>query len=452
MSTTTPSSIEAPNTNPATQNPDRKIIYRCRSLTSKGDQCKQAALRGSGLLRPALRAHRRRLLPSRQVPHPPPRGRIRRPAHPHQNGPVRPSTKRSPNPSPARLCTPAASPLPPSRAPPRQKASDQPEPIPEAAVDVSIDYGGNLIGPREEYRGPTGVFEPQWSWSKYMYEKECEQLGLPTPTCAADFPKSGWLTEDEVKTDPARLVQGYHARVRAEKDRLFFIRKEESAAALAAGLPDPHEHLKADNPDCPSRTKVCGGPLAFSACPDCRAKRTPGMGFDDLDNEVFNDPIADEPPLDLKAAADSSSERCTLNAERLPIRCPLSANRSSELCALSSEPCRPELCALSSDLCKVVESVNTPTPLIPKPQKFVSRGVPPSRRPQCASRRTQPPAPQTLPLPLLRPASHPLLRLRIHQPCPGAKESSSAESPLQGKTGVPSTFRCALSPEPYPPL
>jgi hypothetical protein len=397
MSTTTPSSIEAPNTNPATQNPDRKIIYRCRSLTSKGDQCKQAALRGQDFCvqhfeRTAVGfSHRDKF----HIPLLEDASAVQLTLTKMAQCVLNKEVSESVAGKVMYACSIASSTFP---RPARQKASDQPEPIPEAAVDVSIDYGGNLIGPREEYRGPTGVFEPQWSWSKYMYEKECEQLGLPTPTCAADFPKSGWLTEDEVKTDPARLVQGYHARVRAEKDRLFFIRKEESAAALAAGLPDPHEHLKADNPDCPSRTKVCGGPLAFSACPDCRAKRTPGMGFDDLDNEVFNDPIADEPPLDLKAAADSSSERCTLNAERLPIRCPLSANRSSELCALSSEPCRPELCALSSDLCKVVESVNTPTPLIPKPQKFVSRGVPPSRRPQCASRRTQPPAPQTLPL------------------------------------------------------
>jgi hypothetical protein len=248
-----------------------------------------------------------------------------------------------------------------------------------------------------------------------MYEKECEQLGLPTPTCAADFPKSGWLTEEEINTDPAKLVRGYHARVRAETDRLFFIRKAESAAALAAGLPDPHEHLKADNPDCPSRTKVCGGPLAFSACPDCRAKRTPGMGFDDLDNEVFNeepeleDPIADPTDLDLKAAADSRPEPCALSSEpctprsanrssqrcdergaRTPepgapesarspelgapassIRCPRPANRSSEPCALSSELCRPELCALSSDLCPELCALSSePCPEVPKEKRY----------------------------------------------------------------------------------
>jgi hypothetical protein len=207
-------------------------------------------------------------------------------------------------------------------------------PIPEPVTEVIHEECGPLA-PEKEYRGPTGVFEPQWSWSKYMYEKECEQLGLPTPTCAADFPKSGWLTEEEINTDPAKLVRGYHARVRAETDRLFFIRKAESAAALAAGLPDPHEHLKADNPDCPSRTKVCGGPLAFSACPDCRAKRTPGMGFDDLDNEVFNeepeleDPIADPTDLDLKAAADSRPEPCALSSEPCT---PRSANRPSQRC------------------------------------------------------------------------------------------------------------------------
>jgi hypothetical protein len=211
-------------------------------------------------------------------------------------------------------------------------------PIPESVTEIVEEECDNLA-PEKEYRGPTGVFEPQWSWSKYMYEKECEQLGLPKPTCAADFPESGWLTEEEINTDPAKLVQGYHARIRAETDRLFFIRKAESAAALAAGLPDPHEHLKADNPDCPSRTKICGGPLAFSACPDCRAKRTPGMGFDDLDSEVFNeepeleDPIADPTDLDLKASADSSSELCALSSEPCP-----------EPCALSSEPC-PEPCS-----------------------------------------------------------------------------------------------------------
>ena len=334
MSTTTPSSIEAPNTNPATENPNRKIIYRCRSLTSKGDQCKQAALRGQDFCvqhieRTAVGfSHRDKF----HIPLLEDASAVQLTLTKMAQCVLNKEVSESVAGKVMYACSIASSTFP---RPARQKAGDRPEPVPEAAVDVSIDYGGNLIGPREEYCGPTGVFEPQWSWSKYMYEKECEQLGLPTPTCAADFPKSGWLTEEEINTDPAKLVRGYHARVRAETDRLFFIRKAESAAALAAGLPDPHEHLKADNPDCPSRTKVCGGPLAFSACPDCRAKRTPGMGFDDLDNEVFNeepeleDPIADPTDLDLKASADSRPEPCALSSEPCT---PRSANRPSQRC------------------------------------------------------------------------------------------------------------------------
>jgi hypothetical protein len=114
-------------------------------------------------------------------------------------------------------------------------------PLPEQ-VSETVREDGEEMAPEKEYRGPSGTFEPQWSVSKYMYEQQCEKAGIPKPTCADDFPESGWLTEDEVTEDPHEFAERYRARLK-EIDRL---RKEfeDAVAALNEGptsKPKPKE-------------------------------------------------------------------------------------------------------------------------------------------------------------------------------------------------------------------
>jgi hypothetical protein len=85
-------------------------------------------------------------------------------------------------------------------------------PLPEP-VEETVRLDGDELAPDREYRGPGDTFEPQWSFSKFRYEQLCSRLGRPMPTCAADFPASGWLTEDEIAEDPRAWDQRYQARI-----------------------------------------------------------------------------------------------------------------------------------------------------------------------------------------------------------------------------------------------
>jgi hypothetical protein len=112
----------------------------------------------------------------------------------------------------------------------------QPAPEPISSWE-SVD--GHLLAPDQEYRGPNNLFQPQWSFSKHMYESECERLGKPKPTCAADFPAHGWLTEEEMeeqKENATALCDRYEARIAELKKN----RAAVEAAETAAGRPDPH--------------------------------------------------------------------------------------------------------------------------------------------------------------------------------------------------------------------
>jgi len=86
------------------------------------------------------------------------------------------------------------------------------QPIPGQVTETSKSEDSEPLAPEHEYRGPSGVFEPQWSFSKYLYEQQCEEMGQPKPTCAADFPASGWLTDDEVAEDPEDFAKRYRTR------------------------------------------------------------------------------------------------------------------------------------------------------------------------------------------------------------------------------------------------
>ena len=188
---------------------DYTTLRRCRALRANGVQCRNNALRGQDL----CVSHASNRFPT----FPDPR-RLRVPLlEDHSSiqliatqvmegllsGKLKPSSARTA----FYGCQVVAGLLP-------RPARMAPAPPEEPIVEMDCDMEGIPVGPREKYKGPTGTFEPQWSMSKYRYEKECERLGKPKPTCAADFPASGWLTEDEIKEDPNHFCDRYEARIR----------------------------------------------------------------------------------------------------------------------------------------------------------------------------------------------------------------------------------------------
>ena len=304
--------------------PDPRMKRRCRSLTVKGIQCRQAAMhrfdycsqhfnrgphafpRPGHITVPLLEDHASIQLMCTQV------------FHAVVNLEMAPEVANQA----LRACRIAGTTLP---RPARLKASDRPEPTPEAVSDFSADEYGNWIGPREAYRGPDQVFEPTWAWSKYMYECLCDRLGRPRPTCAADFPAAGWLTEEEMAEDPEQLGQRYQARIAQLKKESDARHAEETAAALAAGLPDPH---KITPVPCPHRVRWCMGPSDIPGkvhrCCDCH------IAWNDIQHGLLPEPTtAPEPapssdpstatpssdaPLDLQAAAAATPIRSQLPA------------------------------------------------------------------------------------------------------------------------------------------
>jgi hypothetical protein len=102
---------------------------------------------------------------------------------------------------------------------PAARTAKNPEEKPrlhEPVVAVERTPSGEPMAERQPYLGPTGAFEPYWSFAKYMFERECEMYRRPAPTCAADMPPSGWLTEEEMK-EP---VEDFNKRYNARNDRL----------------------------------------------------------------------------------------------------------------------------------------------------------------------------------------------------------------------------------------
>jgi hypothetical protein len=270
------------------------------------------------------------------------------------------------------------------------------QPIPGQVTETTKAEDSEPLAPEKEYRGPTGVFEPQWSWSKYLYERDCEELGQIKPTCAADFPASGWLTEDEIKEDPQDWIKRTKGRKLALYEKCKAVERErnperfylpspesksepkpkpnpepstqptatpnpapssepssESSPAPSAGRkPEPRDR---NNPDASKSTVsrhqpcACGGLYGGDPCDEC------------LDRQQRSAPPAtDYTPytgsFDLKASAEAEScspDRSTLNAKRCP------------------------------DRFDVVEVVNKPNPMIPKARKITHKGGTLSRRPKC---------------------------------------------------------------------
>jgi hypothetical protein len=373
------------------ERPDPKAVRRCRSLTTRGIQCRQSAMRGfdyccahfnrgpiilgkpGHITVPLLEDHSAIQLMCTRI------------CHAALNKEIDPVAARHA----LSACKIAAFTLP---RPPRIQTPDKPEPIPEAVSNFHADEYGSWIGPREEYRGPTGTFEPQWSFSKYMYERDCEELGQIKPTCAADFPASGWLTEEEMKETPEQwkertkgrqlaLYEKCKAAEKAANPERFYLPSPETKgetksapktepstkpnlapnpepglepnpAPSAARNPEPRDK---NNPDTPKPTAhhhqpcPCGGLYGGDPCDEC------------LDRQQRSAPPAtDYTPytgsFDLKASAEAEScspDRSTLNAKRCP------------------------------DRFDVVEVVNKPNPMIPKARKITHKGGTLSRRPKC---------------------------------------------------------------------
>ena len=247
--------------------------------------------------------------------------------------------------------------------------------IPEQVTETTKSENSEPLGVDEEYRGPTGTFEPQWSFSKYLYEQQCEEMGQPKPTCAADFPASGWLTDEEVKEDPEEFVKRYRARRLKLHEEAQAAKKpaaEQSAhcpteePAINDCHPERSAQPAAEGPatkDChPERSaqRAAEGPAFFpnnsssqdqteehrprkqAAQPKSSAKSCPcgGLYAGDPCNECLDRqqrnaaPAIDYKPstgsLDLKAAAEPcTSERSTLKAEPC----------LSETCTLHPSPC-----------------------------------------------------------------------------------------------------------------
>ena len=224
---------------------DRNIVHRCCALKVSGDRCRQFALRGQELLRRPRQPRTPRLRKARPHHYSPARGRRRRPAHRHQN-PLRPRQRNhqarrrqrhephpqhrrphptSPRPPQARpLPTPAATCAPHRRRQRRLGRSSR-------ALARRLRQHHHLrparLGPRTTQSPPTPP--------------------PPSPTATSNS-----------STDLIRQ------KIRREK--------AESAAARAAGLPDPHPenaHYRS-NGKCAFGIPFCDGPCDPEPCMFCR--------------------------------------------------------------------------------------------------------------------------------------------------------------------------------------
>jgi hypothetical protein len=212
----------------------------------------------------------------------------------------------------AYVCQVAAFTLPrPAAA--RAKSDAASAPIQEPVAEVVTTPDGEHLGPIEKYQGPTGTFAPQWSFSKFLYDRHCEELGETKPTSAADYPASGWLTEEEMKEDP----QDWIKRTNAHKAELYKVdqarKAKETAAALAAGLPDPH--LKRQNPDCPYDVIWCDGPNHRHHCFRCGNDILIAAGLPPVDL----DKIAARIAADKLAATSATTPTDKPSTEATPI-------------------------------------------------------------------------------------------------------------------------------------
>jgi hypothetical protein len=232
-------------------NPDRNIVRRCASLTINGVQCKQAALRGQNycvahidrqprafenpghIVIPLLEDHSAIQLTCTKV------------GHALANERMKPDVAKEI----LHACTVANSTLP---RPARLQPSDLPQPRSEAALSV-VDQLGTWIATCEPFLSPSGEM------TKY------------------DELDARWTRKNKTEIDPATAVTNmYRQLIRQLVGQRGDRETDESAAALAAGRPDPHPGKW--NPGiltghCPFLAVLCEGPLDPSPCACCRGER-----------------------------------------------------------------------------------------------------------------------------------------------------------------------------------
>jgi hypothetical protein len=234
-------------------NPHRNIVRLCASLTVDGVPCKQAALRGQNycvahidrqprafeepghIVIPLLEDHSAIRLTCTKV------------AHSVANERMKPDAANQV----LHACKIAASTLP---RPARLQPSDRPQPRREAALSV-VDECGTWIAPCEPFLSPSGEM------TKYD-ELDARWTRKQQPANKAEL-------------DPAAALTNRYKQLIVELNRQRIAReKEESAAALAAGLPDPHAEFRFRySDDCPFGTAWCNGPWHDHHCDFCRGKR-----------------------------------------------------------------------------------------------------------------------------------------------------------------------------------
>ncbi|HEX4067200.1 MAG TPA: hypothetical protein VHZ09_14355 [Acidobacteriaceae bacterium] len=302
MSTTNES-----QTNPAAPKPETK--RRCRSLTVAGVQCNSTAIRGHDLCH-THKNYRYPVCPKKGTKIAIPlledfaaiRLVLTQTAHGLFSGDVEPAAARSV----AYICQIAASTLPrPYRA---SRPVDEGKPvITEPVTEITTGPDGHPLGPEEKYVGPGGVFEPYWSFTKYLYEQECESLGKPKPTCVEDMPPSGWMGEEEYTEDPAQWTARY-------RDRMDRMKEEKDRRDAQAGRPAPHPR-----PRCSQGIVVCRGPEGLPRCYECDqiAWKKEEKEEEEEAKARANNP--DQPIGDLKAVASpATGSRPPAPSPRLP--------------------------------------------------------------------------------------------------------------------------------------
>jgi hypothetical protein len=230
--------------------PDRNIVRRCRALTLQGEPCRKAAVidydyctrhidraprtfeRPGHIVIPLLEDHAAVQLVCTKTLH----GLL--------NGHITPQVANAAN----RCCAIATSTFPrPARLKPGESAEPAPSPLP----GIALDEWGNYIAPRLPWIGPSGqparYDDPQPGAAAFHFEE-------PDPT--------------------VELVNGYKRVILDLMRHRSARRAEETAAALGAGLPDPHPNAPpAPATDyvgtCPFGTDWCDGPWYPHHCACC---------------------------------------------------------------------------------------------------------------------------------------------------------------------------------------
>jgi hypothetical protein len=256
---------------------------RCRSLTVRGLQCRERALRGHDLCVthaknrfPVCPKGPRGAIPlledldtiqvvATQVA----QGLFAETLDPHRAGKI------------LYACQVAALTLPrPARLKPADKLPDAQHP----AADVFPALDGSLLGPSLSWSADQVGFEPVWSFHKHLYERECERQGKPKPAGPDEFPANGWLTPDEVQTwnrRPEELWETFG-------EQLLRLRIEADQRGELPPLIERTRCLYA-------KERICDGPASDHPCEFCYRER----------EEFLRLPSREEPSLPRDSAPDS---------------------------------------------------------------------------------------------------------------------------------------------------